>query len=84
MITLLLVEEFLDCAAVVAVVISAIYWWRSSYLSRMAVHESETIRAMLNARAATTAVIAATMQHWLCNVGPSRSSTRPFRDRPES
>jgi hypothetical protein len=70
-ITLLLVEEFLDCAAVIAVVVSAIYWWRSSHLSRRAVHESETIRAMLNARAATTAAIAATMQALavLCRLG---------------
>jgi hypothetical protein len=70
-IILLLVEEFLDGAAVIAVVVSAFYWWRSSYLSHQAVHESETIRATLNVRAATSAAIAATMQALavLCRLG---------------
>ena len=71
MITLLLIEEFLDVAAVIAVVISAIYWWRASHLSYQAIHESEAMRAMLNARAATSAAIAATMQALavLCRLG---------------
>ena len=62
MITVLVVEEVLDCAAVIAVVLSAAYWWRASHISHQAVGKSDTARAALNARAATTAAIAATMQ----------------------
>lgn len=60
--TLLLIEEILDSVAVVAVVTSAVYWWKASHTSFAAVSSSSEIRARLNAKAATHAAIAATLQ----------------------
>lgn len=60
--TLLLVEEVLDSAAVVAVVTSAVYWWKASHTSFAVLESSPEVRARLNAKAATHAAIAATVQ----------------------
>ncbi len=60
--TLLTIEEVLDSIAVVAVVTSAIYWWRASHVSHAAIELDAAARARLNARAATHAAVAATLQ----------------------
>jgi hypothetical protein len=60
--TLLLIEEILDSLAVVAVVTSAIYWWKASHASHAAVDSGSALRARLNAKAASHAAIAATLQ----------------------
>ena len=61
-VTLPLLEEISDSLAVVAVVTSAVYWWRASHISYAAVETSPEARARLNAKAATHAAIAATLQ----------------------
>jgi hypothetical protein len=60
--SLLLIEEFLDSVAVFAVVTSAVYWWKSSHVSDAAIESDPAARAKLNARAATHAAVAATLQ----------------------
>jgi len=60
--TLPLLEELSDSLAVVAVVTSAVYWWRASHGSYAAVERGTEVRARLNAKAATHAAIAATLQ----------------------
>lgn len=61
-VTLPLLEEIMDSLAVVAVVASAVYWWRASHSSHAAVEGGAEARARLNAKAATHAAIAATLQ----------------------
>ena len=61
-VTLPLLEEISDSLAVVAVVTSAVYWWRASHISHAAVESGIDSRARLNAKAATHAAIAATLQ----------------------
>jgi hypothetical protein len=60
--TLPLLEEVSDSLAVVAVVTSAVYWWRASHSSYAAVESNTAARTRLNAKAATHAAIAATLQ----------------------
>ncbi len=61
-VTLPLLEEISDSLAVVAVVTSAMYWWKASHSSHAAVESGAEARARLNARAATHAAIAASLQ----------------------
>lgn len=60
--TLLLIEEILDSIAVVAVVTSAAYWWRASHVSHAAIGAGTEQRARFNAKAASHAAVAATLQ----------------------
>ena len=59
---LLLAQEVLNCGAVVAATVSAVYWWRSSHIFQQAIPGTEGMRSSMNARAATSAAVAATMQ----------------------
>ena len=61
-VTLPLLEELSDSLAVIAVVTSAVYWWRASHISYSAMESGADARARLNAKAATHAAIAATLQ----------------------
>ena len=61
-VTLPLLEEISDSLAVVAVVTSAVYWWRASHSSHSAAESGAEARARLNAKAATHAAIAASLQ----------------------
>jgi hypothetical protein len=56
-----LIEEFFDSVAVIAVVTSAVYWWRASRASFAAAESNPLARARLNAKAATHAAIVATL-----------------------
>jgi hypothetical protein len=58
----LLAEEILDSISVVAAVVSAYYWWKSSYVSRAASAYDSAVPAQLNGRAAASAAIAAALQ----------------------
>ena len=58
----LLAEEILDSVSVVAAVISAWYWWKSSSVSLAASVRDARVPASLNSRAAASAAIAAALQ----------------------
>jgi hypothetical protein len=61
-ITLPLIEEVFDSISVIAVVTSAVYWWKASHASYAAADSNPLMRARLNAKAATYAAVAATLQ----------------------